>query len=158
MALSSTLEHVGITVPDLDDAVSFFGNVLGWQELFRSPVYDDGDYLARTLDVDRSSSLQFAMLDAGNDTFVEVFEYTVGDQATVGPRNSDIGGGHLALRVDDVDAAIAAIAERGDIRVLEGPNINEIAKWIYFVTPWGLYIELLERLRPLTLDESNDLQ
>ena len=77
----------------------------------------------------------------------EVFQYDAPDQRSQGPRNSDIGGHHLALYVDDIDAAVRHLRQHG-IRVLgeptvrtEGPSAGQT--WVYFLAPWGLQFELV---------------
>ncbi len=44
---------------------------------------------------------------------LEVFQYEPAHGQAPQPRNSDIGGHHLALYVDDLDAAIAHLRARG---------------------------------------------
>ena len=62
------------------------------------------------------------------------------------PRNSDIGGHHLAFYVDDLDSAVAYLREEG-VRVLGEPtrsrNASEGQRWVYFLTPWGMQLELV---------------
>jgi glyoxylase I family protein len=62
------------------------------------------------------------------------------------PRNSDIGGHHVALYVDDLDAAIAHLRDH-DVQVLDGPTASqgpaEGNRWIYFLSPWGMQFELV---------------
>jgi glyoxylase I family protein len=85
----------------------------------------------------------------GEHAVFEVFHYASPDQADAAssmPRNSDIGGHHVALYVDDLDAAIAHLDEHG-VRVLEGPTASrgpaEGNRWIYFLSPWGMQFELV---------------
>lgn len=62
------------------------------------------------------------------------------------PRNTDIGGHHVALNVDDLEAAIEHLKRHG-IRVLDGPTKSRgpaaANRWIYFLAPWGLQFELV---------------
>jgi catechol 2,3-dioxygenase-like lactoylglutathione lyase family enzyme len=62
------------------------------------------------------------------------------------PRNSDIGGHHVAFYVDDLDAAIADLLAAG-VTVLSGPTKSrgpaEGNRWIYFLSPWGLQFEFV---------------
>jgi glyoxylase I family protein len=75
-----------------------------------------------------------------------VFHYRSPDQRDSMPRNSDIGGHHVALYVDDLDVAIDHLRGHG-IEVLDGPTASrgpaEGNRWIYFVTPWGMQFELV---------------
>jgi catechol 2,3-dioxygenase-like lactoylglutathione lyase family enzyme len=83
----------------------------------------------------------------GNGTNFEVFEYEAPDQDRTPPKNSDIGGHHLAFYVEDIDAAIAFL-KKNDVEVLgeptaytEGPNLG--LTWCYFLAPWGQQLEIV---------------
>ena len=77
----------------------------------------------------------------------EIFQYTAPDQDSEQPRNSDIGGHHLAFYTTDMDGAVAYLQDKG-ITVLgapttmsEGPSAGET--WVYFLAPWGMQLELV---------------
>lgn len=144
------VHHVAYTVPDLDQAVRFFVEVIGAELVYRlGPVEDpDGDWMTRKLGVDPKASTNIAMLRLGPVTNLELFEYTAPDQRRELPRNSDWGGHHLAVHVDDVDAAVAYLREQPGVTVLGEPETIEdgpIAgdRWVYFTTPWGMQMELI---------------
>lgn len=156
------MEHIGFTVPDLDEACSFFVNVLGATELFvaaRDFRDDDGTWMYDHLRVDpRASIKEFRYLRLGNGSNLEVFEYDAPDQARTPPKNSDAGGHHLAFYVDDMDAAIAYLREH-DVEVLgdptsytEGPNLG--LTWCYFLAPWGMQLELVSSPQGTTYDNA----
>ncbi|CAL9343170.1 2-epi-5-epi-valiolone epimerase [Actinosynnema sp. ALI-1.44] len=144
------VHHVAYTVPDLDQAVRFFVDVVGAELVYRlGPVEDpDGDWMTRKLGVDPKASTNIAMLRLGPVTNLELFEYTAPDQRRELPRNSDWGGHHLAIHVDDVDAAVAYLRDQPGVTVLGEPETIEdgpIAgdRWVYFTTPWGMQLELI---------------
>ena len=56
----------------------------------------------------------------GNGTNIELFDYDAADGQTPQPRNSDIGGHHLALYVDDLDAAVAYLRAH-DVEIMGEP-------------------------------------
>ena len=82
----------------------------------------------------------------GGQAIFEVFEYEAADQARCRPRNSDIGGHHVALYVEDLDAAVAHLRARG-FDVLGEPDSSrgpsEGQRWVYFLAPWGMQFELV---------------
>ena len=45
----------------------------------------------------------------GGQAIFEVFQYEAPDQRREPPRNSDVGGHHVALYVEDLDAAVDAL-------------------------------------------------
>lgn len=144
------VHHVAYTVPDLEQAVRFFVDVIGAELVYElGPVEDpDGDWMTRKLGVDPKASTRIAMLRLGPVTNLELFEYTAPDQRRELPRNSDWGGHHLAIHVDDVDAAVAYLREQPGVTVMgepetieEGPITGD--RWVYFTTPWGMQMELI---------------
>ncbi|MGW5664676.1 VOC family protein [Streptomyces sp. NPDC003758] len=143
------VDHFGITVPDLDQAREFFEEVLGFEYLYRlGPLRDDtGHWMSEHLNVhDRAVSPRIYFFGIGGQAILEVFEYQAPDQRLEPPLNSDIGGHHLALYVDDIDAATADLRRRG-LRVLGDPTPSrgphEGQRWVYFLSPWGLQCELV---------------
>jgi catechol 2,3-dioxygenase-like lactoylglutathione lyase family enzyme len=149
------VDHVGFSVPDLEQATQFFVEVLGAQVLMTGGPWADPEAgsFARILGVHPRASIKVAMLRLGPVTSVELVEFTSPDQRKVMPKPSDWGAAHLAIFVDDIEAATAALRQKG-VTVLEGPVTNgpgPIAgsRYIYFVTPWGLPMELEQRSGPL---------
>ncbi|MGQ0773046.1 MAG: VOC family protein [Pseudonocardiales bacterium] len=146
---ATAVHHVAYTVPDLDQAVEFFTDVIGAELVYRlGPVEGEGDWMTRQLNVAADAVAQIAMLRLGPVTNLELFEYTAPDQRQSIPRNSDWGGHHLAIYVTDVDAAVAYLRTQPGVRVLgepqtilDGPIAGD--RWVYFLTPWGGQLELI---------------
>src|SRR3954465_11926194 len=143
------LDHVGFTVPDLDEAQHFRVGVLGCEYLYSLGPFrhDDSDWMAARLNVHpRAEMVENRWFRLGDQAVLEVFHYSSPDQRDVMPRNSDVGGHHVALYVDDLDAAIAHLRERGG-RVLGEPTASagahEGQRWVYFLAPWGMQFELV---------------
>jgi catechol 2,3-dioxygenase-like lactoylglutathione lyase family enzyme len=142
------VDHVGLTVPDLEKATTFLVDVLGCEYLYSlGPFVDDGDWMQEHLNVDpRAVMKELRFFSCGGKAVFEVFEYSAPDQGVVGPRNSDIGGHHVALYVEDLDLAIDYLRARG-VEVLGGPTSStgpsEGQRWIYFLAPWGMQFELV---------------
>lgn len=141
-------DHIGLTVPDLDQAREFFVDVLGCEYLYTlGPLRDDGTWMSEHLNVhDRAVASRIQFVRLGDGSRLELFEYSAPGQRRELPRNSDIGGHHLAFYVDDLDAAVADLRRRG-LRVLgeptasRGPHLGQ--RWVYFLSPWGLQCELV---------------
>jgi catechol 2,3-dioxygenase-like lactoylglutathione lyase family enzyme len=145
------MEHIGFTVPDINEACDFFEKILGAKTLYTAATNfrdDKTDWMRVHLNVDpRCVIKEFRYMRCGNGSNLEVFQYEAPDQNTILPKNSDIGGHHLAFYVDDMDAAIAFLRKNG-VKVLgeptaytEGPNIG--LTWCYFMAPWGLQLEIV---------------
>jgi len=143
------LDHIGFTVPDLEAATRFLEDVLGCEYLYSLGPFssDDDDWMLENLNVHpRAVVRQNRFFRCGDQAVFEVFEYSAPDQNPVLPRNSDIGGHHVALYVDDLDSAVAYLKERG-VTVLGEPTPSkgpaEGNRWIYFLAPWGMQFELV---------------
>lgn len=89
------------------------------------------------------------MLRSGQHLNLELFEYEVPNQLTSPPRNSDVGGHHLAFYVDDIEASYEYLKSVPGVAVQTGPNgmdaDSPIAtqRWFYFQAPWGLQMEMV---------------
>ncbi|KGF69730.1 glyoxalase [Hoeflea sp. BAL378] len=144
------INHIGLTVPDIAEAEAFFTDVLGCQKATSfGPFRDDtGTFMQDLLDVDpRAVVNQITLMRCGFGSNIELFSYDAPDQQTVRPKNSDIGGHHIAFYVEDIDAAAAYFKDKG-IRTLMGPfPVNEGPAAgqaiIYFFAPWGLQMEAI---------------
>lgn len=144
------VEHVGFTVPDIEQATRFFVEVIGCRHIYSlAPIFDPvGDWMLRHLGVDRRAVVKAVRLfRCGHGSNFEVFEYSSSDQSTRQPKNSDVGGHHLAFYVDDFDAALAHLRAH-DVRVLGEPTVRTTGPsagqtWVYFLAPWGMQLELV---------------
>jgi len=143
------VDHIGITVPDLDVAHEFFVGVLGCEYMYRLGPYQDptGDWMRKHLGVDdRAVMERLHFYRLGGHAIFEVFQYRAQDACLVPPRNSDIGGHHVAVYVDDLEAAVAALHRNG-LTVLGEPTVSrgpsEGQRWVYFLSPWGMQFELV---------------
>jgi catechol 2,3-dioxygenase-like lactoylglutathione lyase family enzyme len=145
----SRVDHIGFTVPDLEKARTFLVDVLGCEYLYSLGPFvdDDGNWMAEHLDVHpRAVMRKLHFFRCGGQAIFEVFQYEAPGQDTTQPRNSDIGGHHVAFYVDDLDAAVAHLHEHG-VEVLGAPTASKGAsegqRWVYFLSPWGMTFELV---------------
>lgn len=143
------LDHVGITVPDLAAAHEFFTGVLGCEYMYRLGPYQDasGSWMSAHLGVDDKAVMErLHFYRLGGQAVFEVFQYGAPHQVSTPPRNSDVGGHHVAIYVDDLDAAVAALRSNG-LTVLGEPTVSkgpsEGQRWVYFLSPWGMQFELV---------------
>lgn len=144
------IDHIGFTVPDIEQGITFFRDVLGCQEAMRfGPFSDDeGTFMQDLVGVHpRAAIKQIAMMRCGQGSNIELFQYSAPDQNTKMPKNSDYGGFHIAFYVEDIQAAVdkaKALGLKtlmGPFELKEGPAAGESIN--YVVTPWGAYIELI---------------
>jgi glyoxylase I family protein len=145
----SGVDHIGFTVPDLDVAHRWLIDVIGCEYLYTLGPYrhDDSDWMREHLNVHpRAVMRQLHFYRCGTQAIFEVFRYEAPEQNPVVPRNSDIGGHHVALYVDDLDQAVAYLLDQG-VTVLGKPTASsgpsEGQRWVYFLSPWGMQWELV---------------
>lgn len=141
-------DHIGFTVPDLDEAEAFFVDVLGAERIYTlGPKRAEDEWMRVQLGVHpRTEIREIRFFRLGHGTNVELFAYDSADGQAPPPRNSDIGGHHLALYVDDLDAAVAHLRAH-DVEIMGTPVASTGAsagqRWIYFRSPWGMQFELV---------------
>jgi catechol 2,3-dioxygenase-like lactoylglutathione lyase family enzyme len=142
-------DHTGITVPDIKQALDFFTNVLGCQHAMTfGPFSDDkGTFMQDLLNVNpRAKIEQITMVRCGYGSNIELFQYTSPDQKDATPKNSDIGGYHIAFYVDDIKAAEDYL-KANKVRTMmalpvdQGPAAGQSI--LYFMAPWGLQFEAI---------------
>lgn len=142
-------EHIGFTVPDLEQAVSFFVDVIGCEAIYEmGPFSMDDMWMKANLALPAETVLKkLKFLRCGFGTNFEIFEYETPNQNRQQPRNSDVGGHHLAFYVDDIGEAVTYLRSRG-VHILgepkmspDGPSAGQT--WVYFLTPWGMQLELV---------------
>lgn len=144
------MDHVGITVPALDEAVDFFTGTMGCEAFYPLGPFSGGEttWMRDHLNVDPKATIPaMRLVRCGNGANLEIFEYDAPERNMTGPRNSDVGGHHLAFYVTDMDAAVAHLSEAGltvlgaPTTMTQGPSAGET--WVYFLAPWGLQLELV---------------
>lgn len=143
------IEHIGITVPNLKNAVDFFENVIGAELLFEiGPFASEDDWMKVHLNVHpRAKINKAAFMKLASGANLELFEYEAPKQLKEQPKNSDYGGHHIALYVNNMDEAVEYLRLKGvqingePKTMTEGPNAG--ITWVYFLAPWGLQMELV---------------
>lgn len=157
------VHHVGITVPDIEEATDFFVEVLGCQLVHSlAPMMADDDFMAIQLDVHPRAVLSaIRLLRCGSGSNLELFEFESPDQRTETPGNADIGSAHLAFQVEDMASALEYLDARG-VEILgdpqfvtEGPSTG--VRWIYVRAPWGLQLELISYPEPMAYEADADV-
>ena len=132
--LVSKIDHIGIAVSNLDEAVKLYRDVLGL-ELHGTEVVPE-------------QKVKVAFLPVG-DTEVELLEST-SDDGPIAKFIEAKGQGiqHIAFRVDDIEAALEEMKAKGMRLIDEKPRYGAGGAKIAFLHPkstGGVLIELCER-------------
>lgn len=130
------VDHIGVAVANLDEALKLYRDVLGLN-------------LAGT-EVVEQQKVKVAFLPVG-DTEVELLEST-DPEGPIAKFIEKRGEGiqHIALRVDDIDAALDEMRAKGIRLIDEKPRYGAGGAKIAFLHPkstGGVLIELCERER-----------
>ena len=134
--------HTGITVSNIDDSLAFFRDVLGCAV---TESVDHRGPMVETLTGVAGAEVRIAFVDLPGHK-LELIQYLKPvDTKIADLRNCDSGAFHLALEVDDIDAAVAAIEPSGFVAFSEPQTVPEGPRKgnrnIYLKHPDGLVIE-----------------
>jgi glyoxylase I family protein len=150
------IDHVGLTVPDLEAAVRFYEDVFNGRVLYRMGPLDSremppaatGDWTKGHINV-ADARLSFVGMQLFPGLNVEIYQFErPANAGRAAPGNADLGYHHIALRVGDVAAATAYLRSKG-FRIYEGPidppdGPLHGSKAQYLADPWGNQFELME--------------
>jgi Raf kinase inhibitor-like YbhB/YbcL family protein len=147
IASARNVDHVGVVVPNLEQAVNFFVDVIGADLLWKAgPLKEDSKHSP----TGKPLTVSLAMLRLGPNLNLELLQYDTGaNRDNQMPKATDPGTTHIAFFVADIDEASAYLKAKG-VRLFPGP-IEALAepkrgeKIQYFLTPWGMYLELVAR-------------
>jgi catechol 2,3-dioxygenase-like lactoylglutathione lyase family enzyme len=167
------IEHVGITVPDIEEASAFLVSAFGAEVIYdleptgsrdlseQDPDADDSDQA--TLGVRPGTRwIKSRVLRLGEGPSIELFEYA-DDEARPPATPGDLGIQHFGLYVDDIDVSRQKVIDAGGQPLagpwlLPGPESGDGNKWIYTLSPWGSIIELTTMPSPMQYEEETPLR
>ena len=155
MPIQSTvrgIDHLGITVPDIESATRYFASAFGAEVLYDvlspSEMPLGGPEIEAAVGIAEGTVVRaIRLLKLHEGPSLELFEYVASSQkASVIP--SDFGLQHMAIYVDDIAAAAERVQQAGgqlmagpvDLPEIEGGPGNQF--W-YTRAPWGMTIELI---------------
>lgn len=135
------IHHAAISTPDLDWALDFYCNVLGFTVASRMD-WAQGASLPDTIMGLRGSAARQAKLRAGN-CFLELFEFSSPAPSRPDRGIQDHGITHLCLHVRELAAEVARLEAAG-IRFRSAPQRRASHASVYGHDPDGNVLELLE--------------
>lgn len=147
------IDHIGVTVPDIDEATRFFKEALGakivYDTLAPEEAVQEGPSVEKKLGLPEGAKVRrIRLLSIGASAGIELFEFEAADQHKPA-RASDYGFQHAAFYVDDINAACSKFERAGGTLLsspndLPGPHENGAGnRFVYGRTPWGMLIELI---------------
>lgn len=144
-----SFSHVGLCVSDLDRALRFYCEGLGFEQGLR---YEVGNEVRDSLEVEGDVRLTSAFISRGH-TNIELLGYSSpGVHGEPSNSRNQLGLTHLSLYVDNLEQAGARLVEFGGIRLdqtyAELPQANGgVLKLCFFADPDGTRVELMEMVQ-----------
>ena len=140
------LNHVSLTVADIDASLAFWRDALGLAVLGRGVV--EYDHLDRIIGVGHTR-IEWAELAIPGGAVLELFRYLEPEGHSVRPAPSDPGSTHICLEVDGLDLIVAQIHQSGYTTRSAQPVEIPFGDWkgfrdIYVTDPDGAIVELTE--------------
>ena len=140
-------DHTGITVSNLERALEFWQNVLGFE--FSHRAHQSGEMVEQITGV-KGAELKLAVVKAPGGHKIELLEYLAPPDRKqhADLRPCDVGHVHVALMVDDLDAVLNTIAASGweaagkPQTLQSGPNAGK--RVLYVRDPDGTTIEFMQ--------------
>lgn len=129
------INHLGIATKGIDEALKFWEDALGLENVHTEVVEDQ--------------KVRVAMLPIG-ESRVELLEPT-SDDSPISKFLEKRGGGihHIAVEVEDINASLARLKENGARLIDETPRIGAEGCLVAFVHPaasGGVLLELVQTL------------
>ena len=133
--LFTAIDHVGVAVPDLDEAIAFYERTYGMR-------------LAHQ-EVNEEQGVREAMMAVGDSGSCIQLLAPLNDESTIAKFLDRSGPGiqQLAYRVTDVDAVSATLRERGLRLLYDEPRRGTSNSRVNFIHPkdaGGILVELVE--------------
>ena len=147
-------DHTGITVSDLERALAFWRDVLGFE--FSHSAHQKGEMAEKITGV-KGAEIKLAVVKAPGGHKIELLEYLAPpDRKQVNLRPCDVGSVHVAFTVDKLDAILEKIAASGwkaagNPQTLKtGPNAGK--RVVYVRDPDGTTIEFMQQTSKTATD------
>lgn len=144
------MHHANIVVSDLEKSKKFYTEVLGLQVALQTEI-DDPEF-ARGVGIPGTKLRAVFFSVPNTPTLIEMFEYVAPHKSKSLPAGglpSDVGIGHLAFQVQDIDAAYQRLKEMKIPFISSPVTLSKSHKdvggvrFCYFRDPDGILLELI---------------
>lgn len=162
------IDHIGITVPDIESASQFLEEALGATAIYDNVIPSDppqqGAETEQKLGLAKGTAIvHMRMMRIGDGASIELFEMKVPGKRQRNIIPSDIGLQHFAVYTEDIDATAKKFEQAGG-QLLTGPNEmlgregGEGNQFLYAITPWGSFVELITYPSELEIERTTPLR
>ena len=143
-----TVNHIGVTVKDLDAAVGFFKDILGFNK-----ISHEYSYRGKTIEKITGLSdahVRVVKIDIEN-TNIELVQYLSPPGREFQLKTNDIGCTHISFEVDSIDEMYETLCRKG-VKFMSEPVMiwnteSPMCGWksVYFQGPEHITLELTQR-------------
>lgn len=147
MDFVSGVDHIGLTVTDIERSIEFYTSVLECTIVMRQEK--EGGYLAAIVGYPGAHVLMTHLQPPGGGPRIELFQYLVPESVDreLEPRN--VGNAHICFVVDDLAGLYRRLVDKG-ISTISPPievdtGVNTGGSSLYLYDPDGITLELFQR-------------
>jgi catechol 2,3-dioxygenase-like lactoylglutathione lyase family enzyme len=147
MEFVSGVDHIGLTVTDIERSIEFYTSVLECSIVMRQEK--EGGYLAAIVGYPGAHVLMTHLQPPGGGPRIELFQYLVPESTgrDLEPRN--VGNAHICFVVEDLAGLYERLVENG-ISTISPPvevdtGVNAGGSSLYLYDPDGITLELFQR-------------
>ncbi|WP_407364332.1 VOC family protein (plasmid) [Pseudomonas luteola] len=162
------IDHIGITVPDIEEATRFFESAFSAELIYDSVAPSDEDVKGQEaenmLNLFPGTVIKAVrMMKLRHGPGLELFEMK-GPEQNQPSRPSDFGIQHFAVHVDNIHEAMKMFEDAGGKMYTSPQPIMFAAEaaennfFCYGQTPWGTVIELISLPSPLPYEKGTVLR
>ncbi|MBF8418810.1 lactoylglutathione lyase family protein [Heyndrickxia coagulans] len=160
MTYPRSFSHIGLSVPDLDKAVQFYTEVMGWYVIMEPSEIKEDDSAIGIMckDVFGSGwgSFRIAHLAMGDGTGVEMFEFKNNETPDNNFEYWKMGIFHYAVQDPDVEGLVEKIKAHGGkqrMPIREYYPGKKPYRMVYCEDPFGNLVEIYSHSYELTYSE-----
>ncbi len=153
-----TFSHIGLSVPDLDAAVKFYTEVLGWYLIMKPTTIEEDDSPIGQMCTDVFGpgwgEFKITHLSTGDRVGVEIFQFKKQENPENNFEYWKTGIFHFCVQDPDVEGLAAKIEEAGGKRRMKEPRYyypgEKPYRMIYMEDPFGNILEIYSHSYELT--------
>jgi lactoylglutathione lyase family protein len=160
MPYPRNFSHIGLSVPDLDKAVEFYTEVLGWYTIMEpSEVQNDDSpigQMCRDVFGNDWEKFRIAHLSTGDKIGVELFEFPHNEQPENNFEYWKTGIFHFCVQDPDIEGLVQKIVEHGGkqrMPIREYYPDDKPYKMVYVEDPFGNIFEIYTHSYELTYSQ-----
>ncbi|MEZ0482252.1 lactoylglutathione lyase family protein [Planococcus sp. SSTMD024] len=155
-----SFSHIGLSVPDLDQAVKFYTEVLGWYTIMEpAPVYNDDTaigQMCRDVFGNDWKHFRIAHLATGDKIGIELFEFPENEKPDNNFEYWKTGIFHFCIQDPNIEELVEKIKQHGGkqrMPIREYYPDDKPYKMVYVEDPFGNIFEIYTHGYELTYSQ-----